>query len=357
MLSRIMYGCTKKLISLIELRYISPIFFSKSTQLHHSSSNILACNIQLVLFSATKMIFRITSLLFLITIIFAYPAFDDLTNPENEDNLIDEENPEDYSFDEHDRINVDLTYLGETIHTQPNEESGAKLAAYTPDSAGNPEEQGNYAEGDMYMPLKGKNGLLDKSYRWVGGKVPYVIAPSFNPSGKNMLNLAIAEYKSKTCINLVPRISERDYLYFTSDDTGCWSSVGRIGGEQQINLQYPGCLTMIGTPIHEIMHALGFLHEQSRHERDDFVTVQWSNILPGTETNFEKSEPGVEGGQNVTYDYASVMHYSATAFSSNGGKTIVTKTPGVLIGQRNGFSAGDLKKIRNMYNCTTRKYY
>lgn len=46
-----------------------------------------------------------------------------------------------------------------------------------------------------------------------------------------MINEAMAEYRKLTCIKWVPRTgSERDYVYITNGNTGCWSSVGKIGG-------------------------------------------------------------------------------------------------------------------------------
>lgn len=57
--------------------------------------------------------------------------------------------------------------------------------------------------------------------------------------------------------------------------------MGRISGKQEVNLQSPYCTSKVGTSLHEFMHAVGFLHEQNRFERDDFVTIAWKNIKEG----------------------------------------------------------------------------
>lgn len=48
----------------------------------------------------------------------------------------------------------------------------------------------------------------------------------------DLIERAINEYHRRTCIRFKSRTYERDYIVFTSEPTGCWSSVGRIGGRQ-----------------------------------------------------------------------------------------------------------------------------
>lgn len=62
--------------------------------------------------------------------------------------------------------------------------------------------------------------------------------------------------------------------------TSCWSFLGQTGGSQTLSLQTPGCMWS-GVAAHELMHALGFVHEQSRSDRDHYVSIVWKNIMPG----------------------------------------------------------------------------
>lgn len=55
---------------------------------------------------------------------------------------------------------------------------------WTPESLVNPEELGEYFEGDIELPLPplDKNGLLDEKYRWPGGVVPFEFDSDFGGS-------------------------------------------------------------------------------------------------------------------------------------------------------------------------------
>ncbi len=99
-----------------------------------------------------------------------------------------------------------------------------------------------------------------------------------------------------------------------------------------------------------MMHALGILHEQSRPDRDQYVTIHFDNIQDGTESNFALDP---EADTTVTpYDHRSVMHYGGWAFSKNGQLTIETKDSAMqnVIGQRSAISEQDQKAI-NHFMC------
>nr|XP_006813440.1 PREDICTED: blastula protease 10-like [Saccoglossus kowalevskii] len=88
-------------------------------------------------------------------------------------------------------------------------------------------------------------------------------------------------WESNTCIRFPPYNSgagHSDRISFKKDN-GCYLYVGRTGnGAQDISIGY-GCAYK-GTIAHKIGHAIGFWHEQSRTDRDDYVTVTISTNIP-----------------------------------------------------------------------------
>jgi hypothetical protein len=144
----------------------------------------------------------------------------------------------------------------------------------------------------------------------------------------------------------VQRTNQTAYVIFRVG-SGCSSNIGRTGRVQYINLA-SGCST--GNTIHEIGHALGLFHEQTRNDRDSFLTINFNNIQSGYENNFAKySALGYTGTDFGPLDFGSIMMYGSLSFSSNGLPTIV-KTDGTTFNiQRNGLSEGDRIGIDAMY--------
>ncbi|CAB0014204.1 unnamed protein product, partial [Nesidiocoris tenuis] len=178
-------------------------------------------------------------------------------------------------------LRFEFAVFGDSLYQEPSSEVGDLVNNWDASrTSSNPEELGTYVEGDILFPEShiSRNGLSSMSYHWPDGQVPYVISGEFSERDLNTINEAFAEYHEKTCIQFVKRTDETDYLDISNDYSGCWSAIGRIGGPQKINLQSPGCLRKKGTVIHELMHSIGFFHEQSRYDRDDFVDILFKNI-------------------------------------------------------------------------------
>lgn len=73
-----------------------------------------------------------------------------------------------------------LQHFGELLYRNPDNETGTIVANWHEGWDRNPEELGNYAEGDiLFPPQLGKNGLKAEAARWPGGVVPYMISPYF----------------------------------------------------------------------------------------------------------------------------------------------------------------------------------
>ena len=132
---------------------------------------------------------------------------------------------------------------------------------------------GNKAEGDIavsnlrkFMDDQssiGRNAIRQNYRRWPNNEIPYTLSSQYGSYSRSIIAKAMNEYHTKTCIKFIPRDANKhkDYVYIHPDD-GCYSLVGRTGGKQPLSLD-SGCI-QTGTIVHELMHTVGFFHEQSR---------------------------------------------------------------------------------------------
>lgn len=125
-------------------------------------------------------------------------------------------------------------------------------------------------------------------------------------------------------------------------------------GGQQLNVNSPKCVKK-GIVMHEMLHAVGFAHQQSASNRDEYVKILWENISEGHEHNFNKYNDSVVTDFGYSYDYQSLMHYSAKAFSKNTKDTIEARKPMKTLGQRKGFTDIDISKVNKMYSSPCHK--
>jgi len=226
------------------------------------------------------------------------------------------------------------------------------------------EEYGEYSEGDIILregegsvetnPL---NAVTNPNLLWPSATAYYTIQSGvYTANEVSRIEAGIADLQRLTrvngrdCIRILPRSNEANYIR-VENYSGCSSYVGRVGGAQRLSL-VPGCITRHGTIMHEFLHAFGFYHEQSRTDRDDHVTINWSNIQPGTESNFNKYSASQITPLGTPYDYGSVMHYGAYSFAVDPTiPTIIPHVPNAQIGQRDTLSRWDIERVQKLYGC------
>ncbi|KAI4889294.1 hypothetical protein NFI96_000254 [Prochilodus magdalenae] len=175
--------------------------------------------------------------------------------------------------------------------------------------------------------------------------VPYIISNQYSSDEKKVIRDALNSFEKVTCIRFRRRKREEDYIHIQSLK-GCYSSVGRRGGKQDLSLDRSGCVYK-KVVQHELLHALGFHHEQCRSDRDKHVHIAYENVRDGQQHNFDVRDTNNLG---THYDYGSVMHYERFAFSKNGQPTMIPiPDPNAEIGYATEMNNNDILRVNKLY--------
>lgn len=167
----------------------------------------------------------------------------------------------------------------------------------------------------------------------------------------------------------VPEHFASGYVLVESVDGlgGGLSAVGHVardGGTQTYQIDsfaWPS----FGLLLHEFGHTIGLYHEAARADRDEFILVNFQNLMPGSASQFTIDENATTHG---AYDFESIMHYTKDAFAWPGLDSITVLPPfdddggcmqisgfpeqcgyALTIGLREIFSDGDLAGIVFLY--------
>lgn len=174
-----------------------------------------------------------------------------------------------------------------TVHTQPtDEEILENWKEYVDPKAIEQYEgidlSGRYAYENSRAAISPLSTFADEQSQkpmfkrpvyWKNGTVPYELSNGFTPSQKARIKRAMEQMYQQTlhCVKFTERKDEKDYVKIGASK-GCRSDVGFLGGKQDSKLE-AGCLNKTGATQHELMHILGFYHEISRLDRDDYVYI------------------------------------------------------------------------------------
>ena len=213
-------------------------------------------------------------------------------------------------------------------------------------------------EGDIILGSEAQLAQLEpqanvaqsRASRWPGGIIPYRIDASVSAVGEANINEAVKRWELGSAFRFVVRTTQQSYVTFTRGGAAaaCFSAVGRRGGEQFVYLTATGSCSA-RTLVHELGHTIGLWHEQSRNDRDAWLKINYENITDGQTYNFDKT--GAVGTPEGEYDYCSVMHYGAYAFSKNARPTLQFLSPPHCeqeVGRAEYPSRDDVKSANNL---------
>ncbi|ODM91057.1 Zinc metalloproteinase nas-7 [Orchesella cincta] len=201
-----------------------------------------------------------------------------------------------------------------------------------------------------------RNGIVRPGSKWTNFFI--YIDPSYSTNDRALINNA-AYWLGRMipCVSFgvwrkgqLPTAYNDTYIHIKKTGSGCWSYVGKWELRPQEMSLDPGCMTM-ETIMHEMIHALGFDHEQCRPDRDRYVKINWENIEPERKEIFEKLTYANGKTFDVPYNTKSIMHYSSYDFSSNGMPTILTKNGNIIDNRDEVIQWTDIQKLMMMYQC------
>ncbi len=191
---------------------------------------------------------------------------------------------------------------------------------------------------------------------WTGGNVYYSFNANLPAAQRTAFLDAAQEWQKWLNVHFIARTNQANYInvYHDASD-GSFSYIGMVGGVQDMSL---ASWATKWTACHEIEHALGAMHEQCRSDRNNYVTIDFSNIQSGAESNFAVVSDSINKG---TYDFDSVMHYYDTAFATDSSKPTIICKPAYsqyqsTMGQRDHLSTKDIAGMVSIYGAPVSKY-
>jgi astacin len=195
-------------------------------------------------------------------------------------------------------------------------------------------------------------GIAYTSYLWpIAGMVHHV--PYIVSNNTANVTTAIGMFNNALggVIQWVPRTTETDYVNINLDPNNFCScgesNVGRVGSEQTLNCAI-NC-TPSGL-LHEMGHTVGLWHEQSRPDRDNYITLDYNHIRADSVGNDDKL---MDNAQILgLFDYGSIMEYFAFNLTADGVQTRQTIPAGIPLSNTTTYTAGDIDELRRLYGAT-----
>ncbi|EEI89488.1 putative flavastacin, partial [Sphingobacterium spiritivorum ATCC 33300] len=152
---------------------------------------------------------------------------------------------------------------------------------------------------------------------------------------------AMSWIAANSSVKFVERTNQANYVTIYDTNAGA-SESNHVGMESYSKEIYISASHAVGTIAHEILHSLGFFHEQNRPDRDQYINVYLDRIpYNDKNTRYQYQINPLAKGVGI-FDFNSIMMYS-----SNG---IMEKKNGQeWQRQRDSLSLGDIKGLAHLY--------
>ncbi|CAH8523455.1 unnamed protein product [Heterobilharzia americana] len=178
---------------------------------------------------------------------------------------------------------------------------------------------------------------MKKLKLWPNGIVPYVIedidksktkeyTEMFSKIDVLIIKKAISIIEEETCIRFQDMTSRENSRNAVDKhiirikgrgQRGCYSHLGMASNKNQVLRLGPTCRT-VGQILHELLHALGVMHEIMRPDRDQYVTLHEENIDKSYLAEFMKIKEHQSILADRKFDFQSISLYDPFTFTSNG---------------------------------------
>jgi len=173
-----------------------------------------------------------------------------------------------------------------------------------------------------------------------------------------MIHDAIKEIEKHTCIRFVPYTNQASHIEIYAGAACFTTGVGMQKGEKlQVSLSSTSCMVP-RIVIHELFHAIGLHHEQSRYDRDNYLTIRYENLLNNDSYSRWQLRPVNETEStfyDIPYNYASIMHYDAWSLGNGKVGAFVMEPKNLyylsVMGYAQKANQTDWEKIRRIYDC------
>ncbi|MDM8159369.1 M12 family metallopeptidase [Labilibaculum sp. K2S] len=185
-------------------------------------------------------------------------------------------------------------------------------------------------------------GIYPTAYN-LWAMVRFTYNANLTPTQKSRIKTALLDIESRTNIRFYNATGQPivdptygfaypyvDFKAIGNEDTS-QSYIGRIGGRQEISLaDFAFYYYSTGVIEHEILHACGMLHEQCRKDRDNYVTINSSNLTSKGKSQFTKRTTNYH--MIGSYDFNSIMGYSSMTSS----RSVVVSTSEPMYTKKDG---------------------